>query len=81
MDALKNAGLTQVELAELFGVSRITINAWLKGRFNPHPLHRDRVNALTQRIERAVSQGHLPLPGGVPKHQRIVAAKAAINTD
>lgn len=80
-DALKKTGLTQVELAELFGVSRITVNAWLRGRFNPHPLHKDKIHQLTEKLESAVAEGRLPLPDGVPKHQRAHAAQVAIHAD
>ena len=77
-DALKNTGLTQAELAELFGVSRITVNAWLKGRFNPHPLHRERIQTIAQKIEAAVTDGRLPLPEGLSRTERISAAQTAI---
>ena len=78
-DTLKKTGLTQVELAELFGVSRITVNSWLRGRFNPHPLHKDKIEGLIAKLEAAVQGGHLPLPAGTPKHQRIHAAQSALH--
>lgn len=80
-EVLKKTGLTQVELAELFGVSRITVNAWLRGRFAPHPLHKDKIHTMIQQIEAAVDKGQLPLPAGIPKHQRISAAQTAIQAD
>ena len=78
IETLNHTGLTQSELAELFGVSRITVNSWLRGRFAPHKLHRDHIVKLAQGLEKAREAGKFPIPLSVPKAQRIVLARAAI---
>lgn len=75
---LKDTGLTQNELAELFGVSRPTINFWMHGRFKPHALHREKVETVTAQLAKALADGHLPLPEGIQKHQRVPAVQSAI---
>ena len=56
----KSAKLTQSELAAVLGVSRVTVNMWIKGKAKPHRLHagdiRKRLNALREAIE----SGKLP---------------------
>jgi transcriptional regulator with XRE-family HTH domain len=72
--------LTQQELGQLFGVTRVTVNGWFRGRFKPHSIHKDKVIATAQALENAVHRGKLPLADDVPKQQRVPAARAAINT-
>lgn len=77
-DILKASGLSQVELADLFGVSRVTINSWIAGRFKPHALHRDRIERCIDALRKAVDAGELPLSAGVDKHLRVQQAKAIV---
>ncbi len=77
IEMLKDTGLTQAELAELFGVTRPTINFWLHGRFKPHALHREKIEMVTAQLAKAVADGRLPLPEGIPKHQRVLAVQSA----
>lgn len=78
IELLLKTGLTQAELATLFGVHRTTIISWLRGRFSPHKLHRDQIRDTARRIESAVSAGHLPLPAGIGKPARLKEARKAI---
>ena len=71
-------GLTQSELAAIYGVSRPTINFWMNGRFKPHQLHREKVEAVTAKLTQALADNKLPLPEGIPKHQRVPAAQSAL---
>lgn len=75
---LKGTGLTQSELAELYGVSRATVNFWLHGRFKPHPLHREKIETVTSQLVKALKDGLLPLPEGLPKDKRIPAVQSAL---
>ena len=58
---IRRAGLTQGQFAELAGVSRITVNTWVQGKFRPRPPQRTRVIRAVQLLEAAVRKQHLPL--------------------
>lgn len=79
-DVLKASGLSQVELAKIFGVSRVTINSWIAGRFRPHALHRDWIERRMAAIGKALDAGELPLSAGVDRHQRVPLAQAIVES-
>lgn len=64
LETLSSSGVTQRELAELIGVSRVTVNRWIKGYSQPSPaISRvlvDILNLLDVAVERGL------LPGGLP---------------
>lgn len=74
------SGLSKAELANLFGVSRVTIHSWMAGKFSPHPLHRAEVESRVNALRRAVDSGALPLSEGIDRHLRAAAATAAIES-
>lgn len=78
IETLLNTGLTQAELGRVFGVSRITINAWMRGRFAPHRLHREHIKAQGEKLAQALAAGKLPIPGSVPKSRRPEAIAEAL---
>jgi putative transcriptional regulator len=46
-------GLTQEQLAQLLGVSWITVNRWERNKCNPSPLAAEKLQTLFNRIEEA----------------------------
>lgn len=62
---LGRAGLTQAQFADLVGVSRITVNTWVRKRFNPHPTLRPRVHAALKELRAQVRAGELPITTNV----------------
>lgn len=77
-ELLLSTGLNQSELGKLFGVSRITINAWIHGRFTPHHLHKTAVLDIANRLDAATKEGKLPLPNGLGKPARVAEARRII---
>jgi transcriptional regulator with XRE-family HTH domain len=65
-DIIKDAGISQQQFASLVGVSRITINTWVTGRFTPRPTLRHRVRKALAALEDAVERGELPIYHEVP---------------
>ena len=59
---LELAGVTQSQFAELLGVTRVTVNTWVKGRFSPLPKTRSKVQAALAILSSAVDAGTLPVP-------------------
>ena len=70
---LTRAGITQAQFAELIGVSRITVNTWVRKRFTPHPTLRPRVTEALKKLREAVREGSLPVPED--SHARAVAQR------
>ncbi len=77
-ELLLNTGLTQSELGKLFGVSRITVISWMKGRFGPHRLHRESVASTLKLLDTAVKEGKLPLPPSIVKPARVSTVRRVI---
>ncbi len=61
--AIASAGLTQAEFAKLVGVSRVTVNTWVRGKMHPHHFISDKVDAALARLRKATRAGTLPLRG------------------
>lgn len=59
---IERAGITQAQFGELVGVTRFTVNTWVKKKFQPRPGIRARAAATLQALDRAVNQGLLPVP-------------------
>ena len=60
-DIIPKAHLTQLQFADLVGVSRVTVNTWVKGKFSPRADLRDRVLRALDLIAKAVAAGKLPV--------------------
>lgn len=60
-DIIPKAHLTQLQFADLVGVSRVTVNTWVKGKFSPRSNLRDRVLRALDLIAKAVDAGKLPV--------------------
>lgn len=71
LSVFTRAGLTQREISELVGVSRITVWYWMHKKREPHYLLVDRVDRILENLEAAVAKGELPLPADVPREQRL----------
>lgn len=67
---IEKAGMTQAEFAELVGVTRTTVNHWVRGKMNPNRYLKAHVSSIMEGIAAAVTAGELPLSGKVPKHER-----------
>jgi DNA-binding XRE family transcriptional regulator len=68
---LIKAGVSQGEFGKLVGVSRQTINHWIHGTAEPHPVVRDRLEDLLKRITEAIDADVLPLQITVPRRDRV----------
>lgn len=75
---LARTGLTQAEMATIFGVSRVTMNNWLCGRGNPHPLLRDRVTKRLKAIKAALAAGHLPITDDLTPKNKMLRVAAVL---
>lgn len=80
---IERAGLKQIDLAELTGVTRATAGLWVKGKIKPgkNMRHYDLVVKTLEVVGRAVEQGKLPRPNmDMAARRKIVAKlKAVIN--
>jgi transcriptional regulator with XRE-family HTH domain len=78
VETFKASGLTQSELATLCGVTRVTVNHWFTGRFNPSESIASRVDEIKNKLEASLKSGKLPLPRSVSKARRLDEIRAAI---
>lgn len=76
---IERAGLTQQEFADAAAVSRVTTNKWVMGKMAPHRYIKKRIAELLETLEEAIAEEALPLPAGMPKHQRPAAIRAVIS--
>ena len=58
---LERAGITQQQFADLVGVSRVTVYTWMHARFKPRPSMRLRIERVLSLLQRAVTEGRLPV--------------------
>lgn len=70
---IDRAGVTQGQFASLVGVSRVTVNTWVNGRFHPRGHARDTVIRLVKLLHEAHEAGTLPVQV-VDKRQATEAA-------
>jgi len=68
---VSKAGLTQREFATLCGVSRVTVNLWVKGKMRPCRFIAPFVQDTLDAINHAMSKGRLPLPGKSDRKERV----------
>lgn len=70
------AGLTQKEFATLTGVSRATVNLWVRGKMKPHRYLKTKAARVVSALEKAIVDATLPLPKSKTE-DREVAIKTA----
>lgn len=70
---IERAGITQAQFGELVGVTRFTVNTWVKKKFQPRPGVRPRTVAVLQALDHAIAQGVLPVPK-VDRDERVKEA-------
>lgn len=70
---IERSGLKQHEFGDLCGVSRVTVNLWATGKVSPHRFIHDRVAAVIDVVQSAISGGVLPLTRAMPKAARTAA--------
>ncbi len=58
---IDRSGLTQQQFADLAGVSRITVNTWVRGKFRPRGAPRERVIKIIRSLEDALELDLLPV--------------------
>jgi transcriptional regulator with XRE-family HTH domain len=58
---IKAAGLHQEHFAGLVGVSRVTVNTWVKGHYAPKAALRFRVRNALRALNTAIERGVLPV--------------------
>jgi len=77
---LQAAGITQTDFAELCGVSRVTVNLWVKGKMRPHRYLREQVEVVLDQLQSALAKKRLPItrPPGGRKENKIEALRAAL---
>lgn len=76
----KTAKLTQSELAEVLGVSRVTVNLWIKGKSKPHRLHAGDIRKRLTALKAAIESGNIPASKTERSAALIAAATNASNT-
>lgn len=57
---IAEAGITQAQFGALVGVTRVTVNTWVTGKFGPRPAARDRVLKALGLIAAAIAAHTLP---------------------
>lgn len=72
------AGLTQVEFAEIVGVSRVTVNMWSRGRVKPSRFVRVKVLKTLSAIRKAVENKSLPADKALSAKARASAIRVAL---
>ncbi len=80
---IERAGITQRQYADLVGVTRVTVNFWIKGRVRPRDIVRSRIALANAALERAVEAGELPITEEVqedPIKATLARIKASLNT-
>jgi DNA-binding XRE family transcriptional regulator len=75
---IATAGLMQHEFAALAGVSRVTVNLWVKGKMMPHRYIRMDTENLLDGIAAAIESNQLPIAKGVSKHLRMGAIREVV---
>lgn len=73
--------LTQKEFSVLCGVSRVTVNLWVRNKMQPHRYIRQRIERLVAQLNSAVDQGTLPLAHELTPEQRIAALREMVVSD
>lgn len=83
LSAAAESGLTQTELAQVLGVSRVTINLWLNGKMKPHRYNAENVKRRLELLQEAMRRNLIPKPNPQrkPRHAAIKAALSQVEND
>ena len=73
---LKRAGISQGEFGVMVGVSRVTVNNWVRDRCDPSSDHRFYVGRALKALARLIDLGRLPFGDDVSKRQRRAAVRS-----
>ena len=76
---IKRAGLKQIEFAALVGVSRPTVNLWVRGKMHPNRYIQKHVKDTLAAVQAAVKNGDLPLPAHLGPDYRTAAIGEAVS--
>lgn len=60
---ISRAGLTQSEFAAAVGVSRVTVNTWVRGKMKPHRYITKKVSEALAHLSACIEAGDLPATG------------------
>lgn len=60
-ELMKQAGLGDIDLSKLLGVSKAAVNHWRTGKAAPHVLRVPKIVKLTSLVQLAVADGKLPV--------------------
>jgi DNA-binding XRE family transcriptional regulator len=76
LTAAADSGLTQTELAQVLGVSRVTVNLWLNGKMKPHRYNAENVRRRLELLHEALKRNLIPKPNPrrKPRHEAIKSA-------
>lgn len=77
-EPVKQAELQPHDIAKLLKLNRITVSLWLNDHALPHKLHRERVQKLVDAISEAVEAGAFPVPIDVPRRERGLYIRKAL---
>lgn len=79
----RQAGLSQSELAAVLGVSRVTVNLWVKGKMKPHRYNVDNVRARMALLAAAIKHNLIPKHDRrrTPRHAAISSALQRVQTE
>lgn len=83
MSAAAELGLTQTELAQALGVSRVTVNLWLNGKMKPHRYHAENIHRRLGLLQEAMRRKMIPKasPQRKPRHDHIRVALARLEQE
>jgi len=71
LQSFTKAGMTATEVSQIVGVSRSSVGLWMREQRKPHPLIRERIEAILEKVDDALDEGLLPLPATTPREQRL----------
>lgn len=77
--AIERGKLTQKEFGILCGVSRVTVNLWVRNKMQPHRYIRQDVERTISLLNQAIDQGQLPLAHALTPDQRVEALREMVS--
>lgn len=75
-----SAGLTQSEIAHVLGVSRVTVNHWINGKYSPHMYIAEHINRRLVLLYAVIENGLIPKHTTNRKKPRHEALAKALKT-
>jgi transcriptional regulator with XRE-family HTH domain len=77
---LKKSEIKQGELANILGVSRMTVNNWMCGRRAVHVMMQKKVTLVALAINKAIEENELPYRGPLKGFERLKKMRRIIAT-